>query len=443
MIQLVYDHFDDQGPMPNGLCYEDRLRWKEDSLTYNNFNVLTRFLPTESNRKGWFPVLLNESSFEYKNVSVDNLEEGRALYVIEPNYLELSLILRNCFGNISKKAVKLIQQKKMDLVIFYAYEGFPLQQCHWAELVERSLGNLGITSDCVKFVFGDVNIEKNVEHYYKYHAPHPWYDFRFKNNYIFEHLEFELFFHLRESLNDPNEKISQLVEESSLQKGQLRPYKYLCLNGGGRPHRVHLLGELKRKGLLEHGLVSYMKKFEIEFDPEEFIHKKDPEKKEKLKFHTSWPKEIEPMYVDLEQNYTHWHNRGMTADNYRNSYFNVVTETFPAEPSFMLTEKVFKPLVNLQPLLVYGHPGTLKHLKTLGYESFPEVFDESYDNEEDSALRMKLIINEIDKACKKSLEEWDDIYWSVLPKLKRNRENFLKNNFKDRINKLIGELVES
>jgi hypothetical protein len=56
-----------------------------------------------------------------------------------------------------------------------------------------------------------------------------------------------------------------------------------------------------------------------------------------------------------------------------------------------LSEKIFKPISNLQPFLVIGDYLTLAELKKLGFKTFSPFIDESYDNERDSYKRMELI----------------------------------------------------
>jgi hypothetical protein len=70
-----------------------------------------------------------------------------------------------------------------------------------------------------------------------------------------------------------------------------------------------------------------------------------------------------------------------------------------------ITEKTFKPIANYQPFIVLGNEGTLKYLKSLGYESFTEMFDESYDQEENITKRFLMVLDEIEKFCNLSVNE--------------------------------------
>jgi hypothetical protein len=95
-------------------------------------------------------------------------------------------------------------------------------------------------------------------------------------------------------------------------------------------------------------------------------------------------------------------NAGMAADlaEYQDSWFSVVTETeMRARPS-RITEKVLKPLVNFHPSLVLGNPGALAMTREYGFATFPEIIDESYDEECDPRRRYDLVYREFVRLCR-------------------------------------------
>lgn len=92
------------------------------------------------------------------------------------------------------------------------------------------------------------------------------------------------------------------------------------------------------------------------------------------------------------------------------SFMHVVIETLFDEidngaPSLFLTEKTYKPIYLKQPFIMVARPHTLKHLRMLGYKTFDSIIDESYDNIEDSVLRMNAICKEIAKINAMSLDQ--------------------------------------
>ena len=75
------------------------------------------------------------------------------------------------------------------------------------------------------------------------------------------------------------------------------------------------------------------------------------------------------------------------------SYVQVVNESlFHTDKNHMfINEKTLKPIACLQPFIISGMPGSLKHLHELGFKTFGEWWDESYDLEMDHAIRLNKI----------------------------------------------------
>ena len=49
----------------------------------------------------------------------------------------------------------------------------------------------------------------------------------------------------------------------------------------------------------------------------------------------------------------------------------------------LLQKKQLRPMLNLHPQLIYCCTGTLDHLKSMGYKTFSNYWNEDYDNETD------------------------------------------------------------
>ena len=93
-----------------------------------------------------------------------------------------------------------------------------------------------------------------------------------------------------------------------------------------------------------------------------------------------------------------------------------------------ITEKSFKSAYCELPMLVVGLPNTLTTWKRMGFESFPEFFDESYDSENDDNKRMQMVQDEIEKFCNTDIKDIHTLYYSdaVQQKLKRNKNNLYR-----------------
>lgn len=77
---------------------------------------------------------------------------------------------------------------------------------------------------------------------------------------------------------------------------------------------------------------------------------------------------------------------------YDQSYCSVVIETtMRTDACLFVTEKSFKPLAYHHPFLSMSQPGTLKWLGSLGFETFGNLFDESYDTVKDLDHKLSIL----------------------------------------------------
>ena len=77
---------------------------------------------------------------------------------------------------------------------------------------------------------------------------------------------------------------------------------------------------------------------------------------------------------------------------YDNTYFSIVAETLTEAPEIFVTEKTFKPMAFYHPFVVMGQAGHLKYLQDQGFETFDNLFDESYDNINDQTERLIALV---------------------------------------------------
>ena len=63
------------------------------------------------------------------------------------------------------------------------------------------------------------------------------------------------------------------------------------------------------------------------------------------------------------------------------------------------TEKSFKPIAYYHPYMIAGQKGCLQYLRNLGFETFDNMFDESYDLLENYNDRINLIAQNVKEFC--------------------------------------------
>jgi hypothetical protein len=91
--------------------------------------------------------------------------------------------------------------------------------------------------------------------------------------------------------------------------------------------------------------------------------------------------------------------------DYNNTEFEVVLETLFDDQRQQLTEKILRPIACKHPFIVASTPGTLEYLRSYGFQTFGEIFDESYDLIQDPFIRMQSIIKTM-----KEIASWTPEY---------------------------------
>ena len=79
-----------------------------------------------------------------------------------------------------------------------------------------------------------------------------------------------------------------------------------------------------------------------------------------------------------------------------------------------------------------------------GYQTFPELFDESYDDIINHKERLLAVVNSVEKVCKMDDKKFHDIYCrDIIPKVVHNRNLSKSKELKQKIwDEFIGELME-
>jgi hypothetical protein len=97
---------------------------------------------------------------------------------------------------------------------------------------------------------------------------------------------------------------------------------------------------------------------------------------------------------DETKRYTFEYSRKYEPKWYSSTYFTMVIETSQTDSVF-ITEKTFKPIMYGHPFMIYGSKNTLSTLQKYGFNTFPELFNELYDEIDDPSERAKFIVEQI------------------------------------------------
>jgi hypothetical protein len=297
----------------------------------------------------------------------------------------------------------------------------------------------------IVLVSGAVNIEKLYQEYCEFHG----IDKRVRVTYA------NLFYsRTRETWKGKHPLDDTKIKEGTLLTPYLdkrtRPRKFVCLNRVPKPHRVALVAALTDRGLLSKGIISCH--LGPNKEQAEWAHWTLRKYSEMGLFSIKTAQYLTdrlPLVVDKtdpEEFVTY----EFAEQLYFNTYFTVVTESFGfARPlkdnlatdiSIFPTEKVYKPILMGHPFVVFAPPGFLKHIRDQGFDTFPELFNEGYDDIQDDLLRLRAIVNEVDRVSNMSDAELIGKIVKMKDKLARNQRVLMKENPPEAFLKLLADI---
>jgi len=235
---------------------------------------------------------------------------------------------------------------------------------------------------------------------------------------------------------------------------QLRSKKYNCLNANIMPHRLKFMLAMHEQNLIntQESYTSFHAYPELlNPSPEDPILKHDkwsalltPELKAQLPIQFDLSGDWEQIYDKIFESYPavnglDWNKVGDFRYLYEDCYFTITTESSESHDlcdyhsddkinqylrsfhkEMFITEKITRPILNLHPQIIYCATGTLEHLKSLGYKTFSNYWDEDYDNVNGDEKLYK-IMDVIRELSNKPLEELHEMYWDMMPILKHNQ----------------------
>lgn len=191
-----------------------------------------------------------------------------------------------------------------------------------------------------------------------------------------------------------------------------KEYDFVTTIGNIRPERTKLVDKL-----LE---IAKHKKCIIRYSGQDYAEPSDS--LDVIKF---VPGKFDP-YGNVQEKYYHNVSQTLPMKMYNSAKFNLAVETdIDFQHSFLLSEKTIKVLLTGMPFVSMSHPNFLAGLRDLGFSTYGELWDESYDQELDFDKRLEKVV----QLCKELCDfDWEGNRAKLeLIKLK-NQSNFLNLN---------------
>jgi hypothetical protein len=201
-------------------------------------------------------------------------------------------------------------------------------------------------------------------------------------------------------LSNKNDSSTIVTNEDFINRIDSDKKDFLLLTRHWKKHRIFLLNKLHRLGL-ENNLVSWEKSYYNHNYIEDLKRHDNNEEFIDLVINTS-------KYIDVEDLVNVFGIGFENKEMYLNTYLSLVTESIFFQddlnfPTGFLSEKIWKPIGHCQPFIFAGPSKSLRYIREkYNFKTFHPFIDESYDDENDDMIRIKMIEIEVEKFSKKS-----------------------------------------
>jgi len=235
-----------------------------------------------------------------------------------------------------------------------------------------------------------------------------------------------------------------------LQEDQISK-KYLCLNRNLRFHRRVIFSLLNNNNLLNDGIVSYLGLDSPSLTPSLEFSEKLKNKKNLCLLENSTATRVNDQWllhdeyikksvsaVPIGYSFKNFNEiedptlslKFIDASLEQQCFLHVISETVYNYPSSFLTKKSLKPIIYKRPFVLVGPAGSIKNLHSIGFKTFGQWWDESYDQIEDNEKRMLLVLQIIKQICSIDISSLQDMCKQMKNVLEYNF-NFYRDSFKN------------
>lgn len=178
---------------------------------------------------------------------------------------------------------------------------------------------------------------------------------------------------------------------------------FLHLSRRNRSHRILANFLLTKSSYSEYGLISQDKLTEYDMHNALSYHNNQGQTGHELTMEefVDFNNKL-PLIADSSDFKTNWASY-RSDDLYHSTIFSVVLETSAddmGQIAMFPSEKLFKPIVQRQPMIVYGHMGINTFIRQLGFKTYDDWFDiDSFDFITDPVLRYQKILSQVKGIC--------------------------------------------
>lgn len=399
-------------------------------------HVLTDYNNTLIRGFTYSPKNSQEVRFYYHPISIDQYSSNPkefGLFPIKPISLSnvgtkgplLDASSASIINSLSHKARNLIKNPKsgLHLLIDYSMEGWelskPIHDWNGIKFFNFLFNIVGIPKNKVIFLHGNLNSNSKT-----------YINTGLDKNYM---LNINIF----ESIASGNTLGYETKSSPEIKFNTTPTKKFIFKNNHMNPHRLFFIDYLNSVGGLEQAhwsMVQCLPNFtqnykSFWFDKyfeNDYLASLAAERIEKLQNGGPYLIDVPDSVTDKSRFNWEWGYK-VGSEIYYDSLFSLVSETTMDELNnelLFVTEKSFIPMTKLHPFLILGCYNTLSHLRDIGYKTFPELFDESYDQEKHFLKRAYMVKQNLDRVLKTPIGELEKMFKTktVYEKLLHNQD---------------------
>tara|TARA_S200002703_G_scaffold49730_1_gene43161 strand:+ start:1174 stop:2265 length:1092 start_codon:yes stop_codon:yes gene_type:complete len=256
---------------------------------------------------------------------------------------------------------------------------------------------------------------------------------------------------VRQSFGDDYK--NKVIKNVKRNLGKLKNKRFITLNGKLKPHREQLINFIEKNNLNKHidySVMEYNKPLDnYNFENVNVQKKVNKLYREETNNRVSWHNMKKDQHTDfhINQIYTDskwWFARKENLLPMYNKYnLDIVTESESnVSDKIFFTEKTLRPLYFGLPFLLMGNEGMLKGLREMGYATYDNIFDESYDTKKNWKSRLRIITSEVKRFCELSDKDFSNEIKKTTDNVLHNVDHFFNNDFQmNKIQQQVSDIV--
>lgn len=333
--------------------------------------------------------------------------------------------------HVANSIIEAYSNNEIEKIIFnVSAEGLPLGIMKPVDSIVRILEQSGIPRSKFCLTSGGVECPENREYYSEHCAKLGLIELNIEFNNLFQTHSITVM--RRENLYNNHSRSLGFKNK-----------KFLCFNRNVKYHRLFITAETIKRGLLDKAYFSMY----VNGTESDGMGNLQTD----LKYYENWHEylpnlgtataqvindniDLFPIRLSLHNNLLEPHGLRNDLHLFDDSYFGVITEskfftdsgnidemkTELSMDCYFFTEKTYKFIATKMPFIFVGFKNSLSILRKMGYKTFHPYINESYDSIENDEERLVAIMDEIERLCNLSDNEWIDIEKNLLPIVNHN-----------------------